>query len=116
MSLVGPNFNVQMLAYFIFNHDQITNPLDVELGSERDEYTMIGRLSDSFLQDKLTLEVASAWNVRGLDGMVNPQVSYQITDEANLALSAKFFYGEEDGLLGYYQDQSFAQVKFVYSF
>jgi hypothetical protein len=112
----GPNLNLQMLAYYIFNHDQITSSLDVELGTEQDEYTLIGRLSDSFLQDKLTLEVATAWNIRGLDGLVNPQVSYQLTDEANIALSAKFFYGEEDGLLGYYNDQSFGQLKFTYSF
>jgi len=117
MNLVGTlNFNTQYVGNWILQHEEIQDPFDVEQGTEAWEGTLVARLSDQFFQNKLELSLAGAWNFQAQDGFVFPQLSYQLTDEAQMIMEGRYFLGEETGLFGSKNEQSFLQLAFRYRF
>ncbi|MBN2617103.1 MAG: hypothetical protein JXR64_02185 [Spirochaetales bacterium] len=99
------NLLIQGIGNTIINSSEI-GMLDSEYSSD-DEYTTItlmGRVSDTYLNDTLSGEITGSFNVLDQDFMVKPKVSYSITDNSKCYVEYLLLEGNEDTTFGQYRD------------
>ena len=59
----------------------------------------------NFLNDTVTLETLAIHNMDDSDGVVQLDVSYQLTSNTTLSAGIDVFYGTADGLFGQFDEQ-----------
>lgn len=111
----GINLNLQASGKILLNHEKITNPLDVEYGSDLTSTRIAALLSRSFAQERVKIELLGMVGVEQADYMVEPGIVFTFGD-AEVALRGRYFGGDVSGDLGQYHDKSYIRLSSKYQF
>ena len=90
--------------------------MDYDAKQRHTNNKIILRLSDSFLYEKLNLELRFLWGIERADFILFPSVRYNVSPELEFALSGMYITGKEDSEFSYWQDNSFVQLGVKYTF
>jgi len=69
-------------------------------------HTVTFRVQKTLLDDRLTAKVFSYLEIDPMNALVRPSLSWNIEDGVILEGGAELFFGDEDGMFGYYHDNS----------
>lgn len=112
------NVNIQNNGAVVLHGGETGSPLDVDYDAKQRHTNnkIILRLSDSFLYEKLNLELRFLWGIERADFILFPSVRYNVSPELEFALSGMYITGKEDSEFSYWQDNSFVQLGVKYTF
>jgi hypothetical protein len=111
----GINLNLQCNETIRLLDGEITDPQDIEAGSDITSTQITAALSKKFLQDELELEAAAIWEVESGACLIVPSLIWTKNDVA-VELSAGIFAGSDEGLFGQFHDNSFIKAGIKYTF
>jgi hypothetical protein len=109
------NLNLQCNETIRLFDGEISDPRDLEAGSDITSTQITAALSKKFLRDELELKAACIWEVESGACLVMPALVWTKNDVA-LELSAGIFAGSDEGLFGQFHDNSFVKVGMKYTF
>ena len=124
LPLSSMNLLIETQGTYTLNNSEIkavsaSNPdYDVDYDSD-DTYSqniIIARLKDSLNHDRIRPEISFTYHVEGKDFMLRPETEFILKDDISFDILYTYFYGDEETVFGVYEDNSFLQAKFVYSF
>ena len=72
---------------------------------EQTETTVTLLIKQNFLNETLSAEVLALRSLDLNDGLIRPNVSYQVNDEISVSIGADIFYGDNQGLFGQFDKQ-----------
>ena len=78
--------------------------------------SIIGNLSSRFFEETLEDKLSGIYNIEDQDYLIIPQLDYDFSDTVNISLGAQFFGGNDDTLLGHYDQNDSLFVNVTYSF
>ncbi len=114
----GVNLNAQAKGSYVLAYGKIDGGAgsnDVEASANRADTMIAIRLAQSLNRETVKWELAGVWSPENRDFAVAPSLTFAI-GEAELKLAGRWFGGDEDGNLGQYADQSYAEVSLRYVF
>ncbi len=77
---------------------------------------IIARLKDSLNHDRIRPELSFTYHFEDQDFMIRPETEFVLKDDISFDILYTYFYGDNDTPFGAYNNNSFLQAKFVYSF
>ena len=92
-----------MLSAQAFQSITLSDPSGMERDQVDTNFTFFAR--HDLLDGDLTLDVIWLTNVNQADGLVRPKINYEVTDGLDVWLGLDFFYGDDDGVFGQFDDQ-----------
>ena len=118
------NLLVETQGTYILNNSEIkeisaSSPdYDVDYDSDGtySRNIIIAKLKDSFNHDRIRPELSFIYHVEDQDFMLRPEAEFILKDDISFDILYTYFYGDEDTIFGAYEENSFLQAKFVYSF
>jgi hypothetical protein len=113
----GINLNLQCNESIRLMNDEVSDNqlLDTEAGSDLTSTLVTAVLSKKFLRDELELKTNAVWDIENGAALIMPGIVYTKNDVA-LELSGGIFAGNDEGLFGQFQDNSFVRVGLSYTF
>ena len=72
-------------------------------------------LQRDFANDSLTFELLAIHNTRQSDGVVQAELSYQLSSNIVLTAGADVFYGKAEGLFGQFDERDRFSLKLAVS-
>lgn len=112
------NINIQEMGSYVLNNDEITSASDIEYDDD-DVYTqnvLIVAISDSYLHEKLDVEVIGFYHFEEGDFGIYPSIDYSPVDDFTLSAEARFYGGDDDTLFGQYNDNDFVEFSVAWNF
>ncbi|MCR5290117.1 MAG: hypothetical protein K6E51_09020 [Treponema sp.] len=114
------NLNIQEQGTYILKNEDIDkNPSDVDYDA-KGRYTnnkLVVKLSDTFLHDNLTLELAGIWGIERGDLVIMPKGTYTIKTGFDIIASGMILYAHDEYSEFYtWRNNSFAQLGVKYQF
>lgn len=97
------NMNVQVKGDYTMESEELNNLL-------------VGKLSDNFNHEKLTVSVTGIYNIDDEDYMVKPEVEASLGDNIKVKSAAGLFYGDDDTMFGSFEENNFVSLKVEYAF
>lgn len=116
--VAGINLNAQAKGSYVLAYDRIDDSVgssDVEAAANLTDTMVAVRLARSFNRETVECELAGVWCPENEDFAVAPSVTFAI-GEAELKMAGRWFAGNENGNLGQYADNSYAEVSLKYMF
>jgi hypothetical protein len=111
----GINLNLQCNETIRLFDGEISDPQDIETGSDITTTRITATLSKKFLRDELELKNTAVWEVENSAALIMPAIVWTKNDVA-LELSGGIFAGSDEGLFGQFHDNSFIRVGLKYTF
>ncbi len=111
------NFLIQGVGNTILNSSEVTI-MDPQYSAD-DEYTSIsvmGRLSDNYLNESLYVEVAGAYYLFDNDFMVKPKVTYNFGDNTKFYVEYLLLEGDETTTFGQYTNNDTLKIGLDFQF
>jgi hypothetical protein len=109
------NLNLQCNETIRLFDGKISDPRDIEDGSDITSTQITATLSRKFLRDELELKAACLWEVESGACVVMPSLVWTKND-VTIDLTAGIFVGSDEGQFGQFHDNSFVKVGMKYSF
>lgn len=103
-SLFGTDMSAQYILAYIHNHEQ--GIMEQFRAVPEFGHTVTFRVQKTLLDDRLTAKVFSYLEIDPMNALVRPSLSWNIEDGVILEGGAELFFGDEDGMFGYYHDNS----------
>ena len=111
----GINLNAQCNETIRLLDSEITDPWDIEAGSDITSTSITAALSKKFLRDELEITAAALWEVESGACLVMPSLIWT-KDDGEVELSAGIFAGSDEGMFGQFHDNSFVKAGVKYTF
>ena len=92
------------------------NDVDYDSDDSYSQNSIIARLRDSLNHDRIRPEISFIYHAEDHDFMLRPETEFVLKDDISFDILYTYFHGDEDSVFGVYDNNSFLQVKFVYSF
>jgi hypothetical protein len=109
------NLNLQCNETIRLFDGKISDPQDVEAGSDITSTQITTQLSKKFLRDELELKAACLWEVESGACIIMPSLVWAKND-VTVDLEAGIFAGSDEGQFGQFHDNSFIRVGLKYTF
>lgn len=114
----GINLNLQAKGSYVLGYGEIdrdADSTDIESGADRTATMIAARLAQKVARDTVEWELAGVWSPEDADFALAPSLTFAI-GEAELRLAGRWFGGDDEGNLGQYADNSYAELSLRYSF
>lgn len=111
------NFLIQSVSNTVLGSDNLSD-MDPQYSTDN-RYTtvsLMGRLSDNYLNETLYIEVTGAYYLFDNDFMVKPKVSYNLGDNSQLYIEYLLLEGEGSTTFGQYSNNDTFKFGFEYNF
>ncbi|MHB9291960.1 hypothetical protein Holit_01048 [Hollandina sp. SP2] len=109
------NLNLQCNETIRLFDGKISDPQDIEAGSDITSTQITAALSKKFLRDELELKAACLWEVESGACVIMPSLVLTKND-MTVDLSTGIFAGSDEGQFGQFHDNSFVKVGIKYTF
>jgi hypothetical protein len=94
---------------------KISNPVDIEYGSDATSTLLIVRASKTFLRDELEVVASVIWDIESGASLIMPSIAWT-KDDLAFELSTGIFAGSSKGLFGQFHNNSFTKLGIKYTF
>ncbi len=114
---IGLDLNGPWNTFFNFQYvyDRVSSPPDGLVRPNTDHIaTVFARRT--FAYDAITAELRWYGTLDENDGLARGSVSWTLADNLSVELGADFFYGDEEGIFGQFQDRDRAYVSVAFTF
>lgn len=116
------NLLIETQGMYTLKNSEIRDPsltdYDVDFDSD-DTYSqniIIAKLKDSLNHDRIRPVVSLIYHVEDQDFMLRPELEFLLKDDISFEVLYTYFNGDKDTIFGVYEENSFLQTRFVYSF
>lgn len=109
------NLLLQGVGQTVINNSEITK-LDPEYKDEYNDFMLMGRLSDNYINESLIVEFSGAYDLIHNDYMVSPLIQYKFTDNFSLITNYSHYAGEEHTDFGQFSENNNLKIEFEYFF
>jgi hypothetical protein len=110
----GINLNLQCNESIRLMDDEV-QVFDTEAGSDITSTLITASLSKKFLRDELEVKTAAVWDIENGAALIMPGIVWT-SDDVAVEFSGGIFAGNDEGLFGQFQDNSFIRVGLKYTF
>lgn len=117
LPLNNMNLLIQTDGKTIINSENI-GELDMEYDSDGNYTTLsvMGRLSDTYLNDTLSAELTGVYNVIDNDYFIIPKLTYNINDNSTCYIEYLILEGDEDTNIGQFSGNDLLTIGFQFNF
>lgn len=111
----GINLNIQGKGSYMLMHEKINLVGDIEKDTKETDSLVAARISQKLFKETVEWELNGAWGIEDMDFIVMPGINFTIGD-AVLRVSGNYIFGNAEGQIGQFHDNSSVNIKLSYQF